>query len=115
MREFDLGENYDVVYSVSVIEHMPAEVRRTVIMRISHLLRPEGRLFLSLDLIPGGELLWNYNEGQIVDAQDHGAIDDLKAELAAAGLAVISESNIRGMPMSRTDVAYLVCRKAASV
>jgi 2-polyprenyl-3-methyl-5-hydroxy-6-metoxy-1,4-benzoquinol methylase len=111
MREFDLGENYDVVYSVSVIEHMPAEVRRAVITQISHLLRPGGQLFLSLDLIPGGELLWNHNEGQIVDAEGHGTLDDLKAELIAAGVVVISESSIRAMPMSRTDVAYLVCRK----
>jgi cyclopropane fatty-acyl-phospholipid synthase-like methyltransferase len=111
MCEFDLSENYDIVYSVSVIEHMPAEVRRKVIVRISNLLRPEGQLFLSVDLIPGERQLWNYNEGQIVDSEHHGTIDDLKAELAAAGLAVISESNIRGMPMSRTDVAYFVCRK----
>lgn len=115
MREFDSGEKYDIIYSVSVLEHMPAEVRRDVIARMSHLLRAEGRLFLSLDLIPGDELLWNYNEGQIVDMEGHGAIGDLKAELAAAGLVVVSESNIRGMPMSRTDVAYFVCEKAASV
>ena len=113
MCEFDIGEKYDVIYSVSVVEHMPAKVRRDVITRISYLLRAEGHLLLSLDLIPGSQLLWNFNAGEIVDVEGHGTIDDFRTELAASGLVVVSESSISHMPMSRTDVAYFVCKKVS--
>ena len=111
MGDFDLTEVFDIIYSVSVIEHMTAQIRRAVILQMSRLMRPGGRLLLSLDLFPGNTLLWNYNEGKIVDAQDHGTLDDIKAELAASGFEMLSETFLRGMPLSRTDVAYLVCTK----
>lgn len=102
---------YDVIYSVSVIEHMPAELRRAVIARIARLLRSPGRALFSLDLVPGSEALWNYNGGVEVDAAGHGTLDEVGRELAAAGLEVVQSDCLRGTPMSRTDVAYLVCRK----
>ena len=110
MSEFDPGHCYDIIYSVSVIEHMPAAVRRVVIGRIGQLLHPGGQLFLSLDLRPGSTELWNMNEGQIVDADKHGTLADIISELAAAGLTLLSKSGVQGIPLSRTDVAYLVCQ-----
>ena len=110
---FDPGHCYDMIYSVSVIEHMPATVRRAVITRIGLLLRPGGRLLLSLDLCPGSTDLWNMNEGQLVDADNHGTLAEIRSELAAAGLSLGSESNLCGMPLSRTDVAYLTATKSA--
>ena len=115
MGEFDTDESFDIIYSVSVIEHMTAKVRQAVISQMSRLMRTQGALFLSLDLFPGSMLLWNYNEGKIVDSQNHGTLDDIKAELTASGFDVFSESFVRGMPLSRTDVAYLVCKKSDGV
>ncbi|RME59398.1 class I SAM-dependent methyltransferase [Candidatus Parcubacteria bacterium] len=110
MCEFEPGERFDMIYSVSVIEHMPAVVRRLVIERMAGLLQPGGLLLLSLDLIPGSNLLWNLNAGVVVDESDHGSLDDVKAELQSAGFEITSEESLLGMPMSRTDVAYFVCK-----
>lgn len=109
MKTFGTDEAFDIIYSISVIEHMTAEVRRSVIDQMARLSRPGGTLLLSLDLFPGSTDLWNYNEGQIVDETGHGTLGDIKAELSAAGFHVASETFIRAMPLSRTDVAYLVC------
>jgi 2-polyprenyl-3-methyl-5-hydroxy-6-metoxy-1,4-benzoquinol methylase len=112
MRSFDDGDKYDIVYSVSVIEHMPASVRRAVIAQISRLLRPGGQLLLSLDLVPSTNFLWNYSEGAVVeDAGIHGSLDSIKDEIAACGVTIISESSLTRIPMHHTEIAYLVCKK----
>jgi 2-polyprenyl-3-methyl-5-hydroxy-6-metoxy-1,4-benzoquinol methylase len=115
MRDVDDGEKYDIVYSVSVLEHMPATVRRDVIAKVSCLLRPQGRLLLSVDMIPGTDLLWNYSEGRVVeDTETHGNLNDIKSELSAVGLTVVLEDSLTGVPMQRTEVAYLVCDKVVA-
>ena len=102
MRSFDDGERYDIVYSVSVIEHMPAAVRRAVIAQISRLLRPEGRL-----LCPGHDsgqrFLWNYSEGVVVDeAAVHGTLPSIKEELAARG----ANGHVGREPHPHTDASH---------
>ena len=114
MSRFAGEDQFDIIYSVSVIEHMPAEIRRAVIARLALLLVPQGQLLLSLDLHPGTELLWNFNEGKVVDKSDHGTLADIKDELATVGLEVATQEALCAMPLSRTDVAYLVCRKTAA-
>lgn len=106
-RDFNAGERYDVIYSVSVIEHMPCLSRRAVMAQAARLLKPQGTILLSLDLIPGTDDLWNLNEGRIVDEIGHGDVEAFKRELTALGLAVRHEGRVRAMPGSRTDVAYL--------
>lgn len=103
--------SYDIIYSVSVIEHMPAETRRAVIARIADLLCPAGRALFSLDLEPGSDRLWNLSGGHIVDETGHGTLDDIRTEIGNAGLAITYEDGLRDVPMSRTDVSYLVCEK----
>ena len=107
MSRFGPSDSFDIIYSVSVIEHMPATVRRAVIDRIAQQLRPGGQLLLSLDLCPGTTELWNMNEGQTVDAENHGTLADIIAELDSAGMQMVTDSTQRGMDQSRTDVAYL--------
>ena len=58
---------FDAVYSVSVIEHMPRAHWITLLTRCRQWLVDGGRLILTLDLIPGTDLLWNYSEGREVD------------------------------------------------
>lgn len=111
----DFEIKYDIVYSAAVIAHMSAEVRRAVMAKISNVLNSSGLLFLTIDLIPGSRLLWNKSEGQIVDAENHGSLDTFKEELKAVGLEILSETSLQGLPMSRTDVGFLVCKKVEDV
>jgi len=82
-HDFD-REQFDVIYSISVIEHMPAEERRQLIERLSKWLKPKGQLLLTVDLYKGKHDLWNYNYGVVVEETDvHGTLDDFFNELGS--------------------------------
>lgn len=98
---------FDVVYSISVIEHMPQTVRRRVLERASLWLKPGGRLLLTLDLVPQTDELWNRSEGKIVDEQGHGTMEDVLEELASSGFQVGDIDYFREIPDSSVDVVCL--------
>ncbi|WP_371168727.1 methyltransferase domain-containing protein [Aliiroseovarius sp. 2305UL8-7] len=110
MAKVDLGTKFDIIYSVSVIEHMPAEMRRSVIRQMAANSNRGAKLVLSLDIIPDTNELWNLSEGNTVDTRDHGTIDDVKTELRQAGFGLDHEHILRGVQYSRTDVLYLTGR-----
>lgn len=111
MCEFYDDQGFDLIYSASVIEHMPAVARRRIIQRLTGLLRPDGRLLLTLDLIPGTNRLWLLSEGKEVDPPDqHGHLEDIIAELAGIGLDVFEQSVMRDIPGSRTDIVMMDLR-----
>ena len=106
----------DVVYSVSVIEHMPAAIRRAVTSTIGRVLRAGGSLVLTLDLVPATHRLWNYNRGKPVEnPETHGTLNTFIHELWSAGLALESLSIERGLPGAATDIACMVARKLAPI
>ena len=106
-QDFPAG-SYDYIYSVSVVEHMPAKVRRHLWKRISRWLKPAGVLLLTIDLIPGTDKLWNYCQGQIVDnEEDHGDIRNLEEELSVANLRPRRCEYLRSVKDTRVDVALL--------
>jgi SAM-dependent methyltransferase len=106
--------NFDYVYSVSVIEHMPRKVRVQAIARMARLLGTDGVMLLSVDLIPRTDRLWNRSEGRVVDdPKVHGRLDDLQSEIINVGLTTTELEVIRGIEGSRTDIAFLVVRSPA--
>lgn len=65
-------------------------------------------MLLTLDLIPGGDRLWDMSEGKRVDAGlDHGGIGDFLAELAALGFAVTEQVLFRHIENSRTELLMI--------
>jgi 2-polyprenyl-3-methyl-5-hydroxy-6-metoxy-1,4-benzoquinol methylase len=104
---------FHIVYSTSVLEHVLASRRRSIFKRIAALLHPNGRLLMTLDLIPGTKQLWNRSEGREVESvTDHGDVDGVLAELENAGFTVGNCEIVRTMDGSRTDLALI---KAARV
>jgi SAM-dependent methyltransferase len=102
---------FDAIYSVSVIEHLPARVRRRWIAAFRRQLRPDAQLLLSVDLVPGSEALWNRSEGAVVeDAGVHGDLAGLCRELTAAGFHVDATSTVRDLPGSNVDLALIRAR-----
>lgn len=102
----------DVVYSISVVEHMPRRVWEATLAAAAHWLKPGGRLLLTLDLVPGTDLLWNYAEGRVVEAPEtHGDRAAIGHRLEALGFDVTEERALRAIPQSRTDVLLLDCCK----
>ena len=102
---------FDLIYSVSVIEHIPAEARRAALAAIRDNLVPGGRLLLTLDLIPGTDRLWDLSEGQRIDeGGEHGSIADFLAELAGLGFSVAEKTEFRGIEGSRTELLMVDAR-----
>lgn len=80
-----------VAVSVSVIEHVTAEVRRTGIRRIWDALATGGVFILTVDLEPDGLHLWNRILGQQVESVErHGTVDDLLCEASDVGFTLLS-------------------------
>jgi len=103
------------VYSISVVEHMPAATRRRLWPRLAGWLAPEGSLILTVDLMPGSERLWNRASGQEVEPIAlHGDLSALTAELGDLGLRLVEREDLRELPGMRADVALLAFAKAAA-
>ena len=109
LDENTFGKNsLDVWYSISVVEHMPAEIRRAIFNIMANNLKDSGRLLLTVDLGKGTQKLWNMAEGKVVeDAIEHGTLDRLVNELELLGFDIL-EKDIYQMPMEeRVDIAMI--------
>lgn len=105
---FEPDKPFDTIYSVSVIEHMPAEIRRGILAKLPNWLAPGGRVLFSIDLVPGTDDLWPLSEGKTVDPPGkHGTFPALIAEIENSGLRIIETAIRRGIVSSRTDLAFV--------
>jgi hypothetical protein len=102
---------FDCIYSVSVLEHMPREVRAQAINRMAGLLCNRAQMLLSIDLIPNTDFLWNLNEGKILDSPEvHGSLKDLRQELESANVVIVKLDVIREIG-GRTDIVLVEAHK----
>jgi hypothetical protein len=107
---------FDGAYSVSVIEHVPAEERRALLADISARTRTGGLVVLTIDLQPGTDDLWNYNLGvQVDDPSDHGTLQSVVEECSAVGLELFFEERVRGWPVTHVEIGLLALRQRAPV
>jgi hypothetical protein len=103
---------FDGVYSVSVIEHVPATARRALLADISARTRLGGLVVLTIDLVRGGDDLWNLNLGvEVEDFATHGSLHDVIEECAAVGLEIFREEVVRDWGDSRVDIGLLALRQ----
>lgn len=110
-EDFGDDEYFDTIYSISVIEHLPAATRRRWLARCANQLRAGGCLLLTVDLVPETERLWNLSEGVVVEQPGvHGCLADLVDELAGTGFAVESRDVERAIADSRVDLGLIAAR-----
>lgn len=102
----------DAWYSISVVEHMPASMRRQILSNMACSLREGGAIFLTVDLAKDSNYLWNMSEGREVEEKaEHGTLDDLVSELEDLGLVIFS-SDVKKMPRGeRVDIALIEAHK----
>jgi SAM-dependent methyltransferase len=111
IAEFPLSDSFDVIYSVSVIAHMPGLVREEALQRCRELLQPGGVLLLAIDLIPATDVLWTLSEGREVEPpEQHGTTDDILQQLALLSFQINEARVARNIPKSRTDLLFINCR-----
>jgi cyclopropane fatty-acyl-phospholipid synthase-like methyltransferase len=107
--------SYDGVYSISVIEHVAASDRRMLLNDISLRTRMGGLVFLTIDLVPGTDDLWNMNLGvEVDDPAVHGTLPDVIAECARVGLEVFHQETVRDWPGTHVEIGLLVARQTRS-
>jgi hypothetical protein len=107
---------FDGAYSVSVIEHVPAAQRRTLLADISARTRIGGLVILTIDLQPGTDDLWNYNLGvQVDEPSDHGTLQSVIEECSAVGLDLFYEERVRDWPVTHVEIGLLALRQRAPV
>jgi SAM-dependent methyltransferase len=113
MQALDLERaSQGFVLCISVIEHVPAKVRRAGLAEFARVLEPNGVCVLTVDLMRNTDRLWNRMRDQQVDPGDeHGSLADLVAEAAGCELKVenMARCPLRGR---RVDVVGLVFRKS---
>jgi hypothetical protein len=103
---------FDGVYSVSVIEHVPATARRALLTDISAHTRLGGLVVLTIDLVRGGDDLWNLNLGvEVEDFAAHGSLHDVVDECAAVGLELFRKEVVRDWGDTRVDIGLLALRQ----
>lgn len=101
-------KTFDIWYSISVIEHMPAEMRREIIKLLKKSLKDHGRLMLTVDLAKDTNLLWNYAEGEQVEPIElHGSLQDLEQELIQQGFIINEARIIKQSQNERIDIALI--------
>jgi hypothetical protein len=105
------AEELGVAVSVSVIEHLPAEVRRLAIREMARVVETSGLVILTVDVFPhGSRCLWNRVVDEIEPLDAHGTVDEVIDEAASCGLSL--EFNERcPIPEGETSVVALVLRK----
>ena len=105
---------FDGAYSVSVIEHVPSNIRRGLLRDISVRTALGGLVVLTIDLVRGSDDLWNRNLGVVVErVADHGTFDDVVSECAAVGLETFSKETVRDWGDTSVDIGLLALRKTA--
>ena len=103
---------FDGIYSISVIEHVPATVRRALLADISARTRLGGLVVLTIDLVRGGDQLWNLNLGvEVEEPTKHGTLQQVAEECAAVGLELFREDVVRDWGESRVDIGLLALRQ----
>jgi len=108
---FSAMVKFDVIYSVSVIEHVTASMRRTWIDKFAHDMKTGATLLLTVDLIPETNFLWYFAEERIVEAKEiHGTLEGIKDELICAGFIVDECITKRNLKNCRVDTGFIRAR-----
>jgi cyclopropane fatty-acyl-phospholipid synthase-like methyltransferase len=106
------NREFDAVVSVSVVEHLPREIRNACIRKAYRQLRSGGTLLLTVDTEPFSNRLWNYSEGILVDdASVHGTVEDLTREVMEAGFTIELLESLERVPLARVGMARIKGRK----
>jgi SAM-dependent methyltransferase len=103
---------FDGLVSVSVIEHVPGDVRRALLHEFAHRVRDGGLVVLTVDLVRGSDDLWNRNLGvEVEDPSDHGTLQEMIDEAGRAGLEPVDTQTIRYWGTGDIDIALIVLRR----
>ncbi|MCL4505048.1 MAG: class I SAM-dependent methyltransferase [Chloroflexi bacterium] len=107
------NNSFDIVYSISVLEHIRRSSRQLLIHKMASLLKADGILLLTLDLIRGTDNLWNMSEGKVVEKVDsHGDVESIITELTTENLLIRKQKKLTDISGGRTDIVLIKAVKS---
>ena len=107
----DLKIKFDIIYSISVIEHIQSNLRRKIFFNLQKCLKKDGKFILTIDLYKRSKWLWNYNEGKEVERKrEHGSLNTIIKELKQNQIILESKNVIRLKSSEKIDIALLIFR-----
>jgi SAM-dependent methyltransferase len=116
LDELPADSRFDALYCLSVIEHLVASDRRSLLRDMSERTAPGGVVILTVDLVPGGDDLWNRASGKRVEERKkHGTLQDLISEAQRTGLETVDQVTIREWGDSPVDIGLFVMRRTSAV
>jgi SAM-dependent methyltransferase len=105
---------FDGAYSISVIEHVPADDRRAMLAEMAARTRRGGPVVLTIDLVRGTDDLWNRNLGvEVEDPDVHGTLQDVIDEGARVGLELFRKETVRDWGDTHVDIGLLAMTQTA--
>ena len=109
IADFSDDASYDIIYSVSVIEHMPADIRRMMWGVFDRLAKKKASILLTIDLYGRSLDLWNFDRGvECEPIAVHGTMGDMINELGAHGFELKFVETLRRAPVGKPgDLAML--------
>jgi SAM-dependent methyltransferase len=115
LADLPVDARYDAAIAISVIEHLEAAERRTLLRDVRSRCRPGAHVLLTIDIFEGTDRIWNRCEGREVEGiEQHGCWSDLLDELGAAGFEVLESTIARYLGRSPVDTGLLLARPSAS-
>lgn len=112
VADLDENELFAAAYSVSVVEHIPADDRRRLFADVAKRIEPGGWLVLTVDIVRETDELWNRSSGEVVDPDGfHGSFSDFIEEIRAVGLTPVETEIIRDWGDEPVDIGWLVAQR----
>ena len=106
---------FDGLYCLSVIEHLKADDRRSLLRDMADRVESGGVVILTIDLVRGSNDLWNRASGRIVEPlRRHGRFKDVISEAKRVGLHTIDRQAIRGWGNVPVDIGLFVMKRNPS-
>ncbi len=106
---------FDGACCLSVIKHLPAVERRSLLGDIARRVKPGGVVLLTLDLAAGRDDLWNRERGRTVETpEEHGTLQDFVSEAQESGFSTLDSQTVREWGDSPVDIGLVVLRREAS-
>lgn len=112
VTKFAPSHQYDAIYSIASLAHMPRSIREEALRRCFEWLRPDGVLLLAIDVIPASDFIWNRSEGREVEPLIlHSTIRSITDRLTQLGFHLDVCEVKRTVFKSRTDLLFIAARK----